>query len=461
MKRSAGRVNFVGGLVPTGYVVVGTTDRFTGGVFNQVLMLLLDTNGNLLRAIIYGTPTDEWQPNHVIQTSDGGFLVCGDMSKAGGGPTDMFLLKTFDDGTLDWLKFYPIPKNDSLHQVIETGTGDFAAVGFSENWGSVDISLLKTDPTGLPAWLRVTIGSEEDVGNGLLELNDGGFAIAASTRSLTGDWDGLMVRTFNTGIPMLSAVYGWGGHDEARAITRTPSGNLALAGFTQGPSAPPTAPHYAWLYRTDTNATTVASRIYGWGFEPGYAYSVEPASFDVQGYYMVGEGEASPSNLNLKVVRTDPNAFTETQFPLHADCQYLPTPKRTPIVMDSKEHHPPASDNPFELDVTPAINEIPVPLPPEHRCKGCVPCPFTSSWRIAGTGGLTPTYHWLRDEYLVEHELGRMLINDFNTVSPAVSALLDKDTGLAVRLALLTVEALPLLLQLREEPDQPIVISQT
>jgi len=121
---------------------------------------------------------------YVRQTSDNGYIATGGGNSSSYLPTNLFLLKTAADGTMQWLRSYGTSDMyEEGHAVQQTSDGGYIVTGISDlnydtNWG--EIWLIKTDSNGLISWSKKFQGSLEtgSYGNSVQETSDHGYVIA-------------------------------------------------------------------------------------------------------------------------------------------------------------------------------------------------------------------------------------------------------------------------------------------
>ncbi|MEZ4783572.1 MAG: T9SS type A sorting domain-containing protein [Candidatus Kapaibacterium sp.] len=156
---------------------------------------------------------------------------------------DIFIVRTNQNGGVDWEKSYDIGGNDHAYDVKECANGDFIIVGTTDNtppaeesncFGSTastyDIFLMRIDPCGTVLWLE-TYGTDSttEVGYEVVEAangngtttNAGDFVVAGYYQSTT-TLDALLFRTTANGVLIWDQTYGtlqYG--DEFHALTET------------------------------------------------------------------------------------------------------------------------------------------------------------------------------------------------------------------------------------------------
>lgn len=118
--------------------VVGTTSSYGAGQ-EDILLVLLDLNGNLLWSKSYGGLGGE-TGYAINQTNDGGYII-GGRSSSFGLESDMYLLKTNPSGELQWSKIFDQIDHAHATSIIALETGNFLVAGHSDH-------VLKIDPEG-------------------------------------------------------------------------------------------------------------------------------------------------------------------------------------------------------------------------------------------------------------------------------------------------------------------------
>jgi hypothetical protein len=133
------------------------------------------------------------------RTSDGGYIIAGQTFGAGGG--DLLLMKLDSNGNIQWQKTYGGPGRDWAYDVEETqdggyivggGTGSFGAARW-DMWGWWDMWILKLDSHGNVQWQKTYggWGVGIDVLNAeyvhdLLQTSDGGYIVVGGITSYGG-----------------------------------------------------------------------------------------------------------------------------------------------------------------------------------------------------------------------------------------------------------------------------------
>ena len=138
-------------------------------------------------------------------------------------------------GGIFWQNTYGGDGSESGHAVQQTADGGYIIVGRTTSFGmgEDDVYLIKTDYNGNEVWSRTYGGANSDVGNYVIQTNDGGYLAAGYTYSFSAEFaDIYIVRTDHLGDTIWTRTYGGDGYDKTYSIAKTSDGNYILAGCT-------------------------------------------------------------------------------------------------------------------------------------------------------------------------------------------------------------------------------------
>lgn len=134
-----------------GYIAVGLTHSYGISVDGVAWMVKTDANGNVEWAKIYDDGNRYGSVAYnVIQTSEGGYTICGTNNNAQFYP-DAMIIKTDNQGNVQWAKNF-------------NNTDNYQARGLIESDGSLIVSSIQHSPTttyydGVVMKLNITNGS--------------------------------------------------------------------------------------------------------------------------------------------------------------------------------------------------------------------------------------------------------------------------------------------------------------
>ena len=197
----------------------------------------------------------------ITSTSDGGLFFNGflDVTASNGqgqdgklnfltkkhGVGEFWCHKLDRNGNLQWRRYFGGASNDRSYDAIETNEGDFILTGSSESQdadisnpkGGYDIWVVKIDASGALLWETSIGGSGYDIGNAIIETQNGNFLIAGQTfskdKDITnplGSSDGILVWLSPEGILMKVQNIGESEFDVLNDIVQRPDGTLVAVG---------------------------------------------------------------------------------------------------------------------------------------------------------------------------------------------------------------------------------------
>lgn len=189
----------------------------------------------------------------VRQTYDGGYIVTGAVGSDDGdvtgfhGSTDYWVVKLSSSGDLEWQKALGTNSLDRANDVWPTSDGGYIVVGeVSANNGDVtghhggyDYWVAKLNATGQIEWQKALGGSSEEFARSVQQTADGGYVIAGATLSTNGDVQGndggvdfWVVKLTEEGSLQWQKTLGGIGGDWANSIHQTSDGGYIVAGYT-------------------------------------------------------------------------------------------------------------------------------------------------------------------------------------------------------------------------------------
>jgi len=119
----------------------------------------------------------------IVATQDGGCLMVGPIQIDG--DYDCLFVKSDSLGTIAWSRAYDCGGDESLFSIIQTTDSGFADAGYTTEAipAPHDMYFLKTDSVGLVQFSISFGGSSVDIGQDVVEADDGGYFIVGYTKS--------------------------------------------------------------------------------------------------------------------------------------------------------------------------------------------------------------------------------------------------------------------------------------
>lgn len=174
-----------------GFIITGRTSSYGAGG-SDVLLVKLDSDGNYLWSKAVGTATNNERGTYAQQTSDGGYIMAGNI----GATYDFFLAKLDSAGDIDWARTMGGAGEDQAYGVLEMSDG-YIINGLTENYGAggIDSLLVKFDLNGNYLWAKTWgSGGDDLVFSGIKKTSDGGFIASGWTEG----WDAVNLDWFLT-----------------------------------------------------------------------------------------------------------------------------------------------------------------------------------------------------------------------------------------------------------------------
>ena len=230
-----------------GYVITGSTEIDT---YNQDIYLIkTDENGDTLWTKHYGDSILFDQGHSIQQIAEGGYIVAGCTGSDGAG-WDVYLMKTDENGDTLWCKKYGSPTiHEKGFSVQQATDGGFIVSGFSVDVLSTssDVYLLKTDNDGETQWSKNYSGNTYSIGKSVQQTTDGGYIIAGGAFGVGSASGMYLIKTDENGDTLWTIIYencSRGGS----SVQQTVDGGYIITGNTGS-----SADFYIYLLKTDEN----------------------------------------------------------------------------------------------------------------------------------------------------------------------------------------------------------------
>lgn len=215
------------------YIVAGVTTSQINGDQN-IWIIKTNNYGDTLWTKIFGGKFND-DCFSMLETTDNGYLICGNMYSSQSDNCNIWLIKTDKNGNTIWNKIIEGSGINRAYAIRKLIDDNYVITGYTSSVaaGNVDILLLKIDIDGNIVWQRTYGGSGDDKAFSLVHTKDGEFVIVGSTDSYgAGRLDMYIVKTNANGDTIWSKVYGTDGFDYGRSIQETSDGGFIVAGYT-------------------------------------------------------------------------------------------------------------------------------------------------------------------------------------------------------------------------------------
>jgi hypothetical protein len=233
----------------SGYIVTGR--RYDYGEFSNAYLLKLDSEGEVDWVQVFHESGYE-EGYTVQQTSDGGYMLAGSKDITGRG-WDFYLIKTDEDGTLEWSETYGGTNYDHCTSAQQTSDGGYIMFGESDSNIPNSSMALKTNTDGDSIWCYNYSRSNGDYGFSVDQCDGGGYIFGGYTNNPGYNDDYWFMRTDENGDTLWMQTIMRGNNQRGYCVLQTSDGGYVLAGESLEPN-----PTYYDFYVVKLNATPTA-----------------------------------------------------------------------------------------------------------------------------------------------------------------------------------------------------------
>jgi len=273
-----------------GYIITGATKSFGVWWYFDIYLIKTDEYGNLTWSKTFGG-WDWDEGRSVQQTSDGGYIITG-VTESFGDYFDVFLLKTYENGSLEWIKTFKTFGGSSAtggESVQQTSDGGYIVVGTGSALGVVEeIYLIKTDEYGIEEWNKTFGGSDYDCASSVQQTADRGYIITGYTASFgNGTEDVYLIKTDEYGTEEWNKTFGGTDADRGKSVQQTADRGYIITGYTA--SFGNGTKDDVYLIKTDEYGTEEWNKTFG-GTDVDEGWSVQQT---VDGGYIIAGNTCS------------------------------------------------------------------------------------------------------------------------------------------------------------------------
>lgn len=264
-----------------GYIITGYTESYSEGK-KDVWLVKTDENGDKLWEKTFGYSNFD-SGSMVRQTSDGGYIVVGDVNTSGGGLGYVLLIKVDTDGEFLWVRSYGEKGHNYADEILQTQDEGYIIIGSSwvrDETDTYDIWLIKVDKYGDVMWDNKFYRSDSDHGWSIDQTDDGGYIIVGETDHASDEDKVWLLKTDENGNMIWDKIFEGRGF----SVKQTLDGGYIIAGATMNPTI--TDFSNGLLIKTDSNGELEWRKTYG-GRKPDFLFSVQQTTDN--GYIITGD----------------------------------------------------------------------------------------------------------------------------------------------------------------------------
>lgn len=247
-----------GTLTVAGYSLSSDADVPSNLGMHDFFIFKTDASGNLIWSKSHGYTSHD-HAHKLISTTDGGYLVVGFTDYSGGiggknansilhGVGEYYMIKLDANGNKVWDNYFGGTQNDRVFDAVQANDGGYILVGYSEssdfdvtdNHGSYDYWVIKTNSLGQAVWKKSYGGSELDQAYGIVKSIGDTYLIVGTSNSTDGDIssnkgqnDVWMININDQGDLLWQKSFGGSGYETANSIRKLQNGNFLIAGHSR------------------------------------------------------------------------------------------------------------------------------------------------------------------------------------------------------------------------------------
>jgi hypothetical protein len=260
-----------------GYAVAGKTISFGAGDYDMYVVKLYSDGSIQWTKTMGGSLTDE--ARSIIQSSDGGFAVAGNTQSFGAGLNDIYVVKLDSGGNVLWTKTIGGGSDDQARSIIQSSDGGFVVAGWTSSFGAggYDMYIVKIDGSGNIAWTKTIGGTGNDYAYSIIQDLDRNYVVVGWGNSFGGNNDMYVVKLDSSGNVVWTKTIGGSGDDGANSIIQSSDGAYVIAGHTRSFSSS----YDFYVVKIDSSGNVLWEKTIGGGWYDLYddqAFSIIQSS---------------------------------------------------------------------------------------------------------------------------------------------------------------------------------------
>ncbi len=222
-------LNQDGSIVFTGYTVS------SGAGDNDIVITKIDASGNILWKKTYGGSGND-QANQIIQASDNGQVIVGQVTSFNADSKDVFAMKIDEQGNLTWAKLYKWNGDQYGNSIVTSNSGSgYVITGYSEvvpQTTNTAVLVMEISADGSYVSHKFYGGVFNDYAYKIIKTSDAGYLIAGNTYSFAApNGDAYLLKLYSDATINWSSIYGGANADIAYDVITTGNDYVA-AGLT-------------------------------------------------------------------------------------------------------------------------------------------------------------------------------------------------------------------------------------
>lgn len=206
----------------------------------------------------------EWDEiTSIIETSDNHLMALGWTHSKKGRKTDAWVMRLSLDGELIWEKFFGDKRWDEAYGIVEMKDGGFAiAASVNKKNENDDVHVYKIDKEGKILWAKQLGNEGRDKAHSVVSLQNGDvLAVGYYSMSKSEKENGWAARFSSSGELLWEKKFGGSQTDALHSALELPDGELLLVGFTRSHNEK----HQAdiWLIKLTAKGDVLEEKTFG------------------------------------------------------------------------------------------------------------------------------------------------------------------------------------------------------
>ena len=200
--------------------------------------------------------------NSIIQTEDGGYAMAGYTWSKGAGRQDFWVVKLYEDGSIEWDRTFGGSEADVIYSIIQTKDRGYAVAGKTRSIASGEKAwVIKLNTRGNKVWDNTFAKRTDDEIFSIIQTNDGGYAVCGYTGAKDwGEVDSWVIKLDENVNIAWDKIFGGIGWDETNTILQTEDGGYVVFGFVQSKNE---GREDAWIAKLDENGEIIWDKVFG------------------------------------------------------------------------------------------------------------------------------------------------------------------------------------------------------
>ena len=242
------------------YAVTGSSSSFFGSG-SEAFLMKIDSAGNYLWSNHYGGPETD-VGRRVLYKENVGFYIAGYTNSYGNGGYDFYLVKTDESGNLEWEKSYGYSGWERVHDAVLMADGGILMVGETNSTmnSNTDMYIVRTDQNGDTLWTKQLGTDYDDLLTSIHPLDDSTYYLAGSMYVAdSSKIKGCVMKIHENGTINWTKTYGYLGNTYINDI-HVANSEIVGVGFTDKSSD---TLLYEFYFRLDLDGNVVRERYSG------------------------------------------------------------------------------------------------------------------------------------------------------------------------------------------------------